>query len=152
MAEEKTFTIPLRREWLKVPRWRRTKRAVSEIRTFVIKHAKTKEAKIGKWLNLSLWAKGAKNPPGKVTVNISKEKDVALVELAELPAKAKRITQQMTKKETEAKKREDAKKLKEEQKQKEEDYKKKKEVETKAVEKAKQAKITKEQEIAMHKS
>ena len=68
MPEEKLFTIPLRREWLRVPRWRRSKRAVDAVRAFVTRFAKAKEVRIGKWLNLEIWGKGAKTPPGKVVV------------------------------------------------------------------------------------
>ena len=151
MAEEKLFTIPLRREWLRVPRWRRSKRAVDAVRAFTLRHAKVSEVKIGRWLNLEIWGKGAKNPPGKVSVKISKDKDIAKVELAKLPPKALREAEKLKSKEAKRKKLEAAKAAKEEKEKKEEEYKKKKEEEQKKIEEAKHAKITKEQEMSMHK-
>ncbi|MFH0869346.1 MAG: 50S ribosomal protein L31e [archaeon] len=151
MAEEKLFTIPLRREFVRVPKWRRTKRAVDAVRAFVIRYAKAKEVRIGRWLNLELWGKGAKNPPSKVYVKITKDKDVARVELAKLPPRAVREAELMKSKDVKKKKLEAARAAKEEKEKKEEDYKKKKEEEQKKLEGAKQAKVTREQEMSMHK-
>ena len=88
---ERTYTIPLRRGWQKVPRWRRAKRAVSEIQTYLKKHTKSKEVRIDKWINELVWGKGAKNPPSKITIKVSFDKDKAIAELTELPGKAKRL-------------------------------------------------------------
>ncbi len=151
MAEEKLFTIPLRREWIRVPRWRRTKRAVDAIRAFVTRFAKAKEVKIGRWLNLEMWGHGAKSPPSRVIVKITKDKDIAKVELAKLPPKAAREAEKLKSKEVKKKKLEASKAAKEEKEKKEEEYKKKKEEEQKNIESAKHAKITKEQEMSMHK-
>ena len=85
MAEERIYTIPLRREFRKAPIYRRTKRALKEVKEFLAKHMKAEEVKIGKYLNLELWKHGRKNPPAKIkiravreTVKI-KEKDVVVV-------------------------------------------------------------------------
>jgi len=149
MADEKLYTIPLRREWLKVPTWRRAKRAAGTVRTYLLKHTKTKDVKLGRWLNENLWAKGAKNPPSKVTVKVTKDKDIARAELAELPAYAKRVSEAAQK---EMKKKDDTKAKAVETRKKEDEYRKKKEEEKKAIEQAKQyqSKVTKSQEIAMH--
>lgn len=152
MAEEKVYTVPLRREWLKVPRWRRSKRAVTTLRNFLIRHTKAKDVKLGKWLNEAIWKSGGRSPPPRITVKITKDKDIARAELAELPPKAKRLRELKKVKAEAKKKREAAKKAKEEEKKKEEDYKKKKEEEKKKLEEAKaKAKMTKEQEMAMRK-
>jgi len=151
MAEEKLFTIPLRREWIRVPRWRRTKRAVDAVRAFVTRFAKAKEVKIGRWLNLEIWGNGAKSPPSRVVVKITKDKDIARVELAKLPPKAAREAEKLKSKEAKKKKLETTKAAKEEKEKKEEEYKKKKEEEQKNIESAKHAKVTKEQEMSMHK-
>ena len=151
MAEEKLFTIPLRREFIRVPKWRRSKRAVDAVRKFVLRYAKAKEVKIGRWLNLELWVKGAKNPPARVYVKITKDKDIARVELAKLPPRAAREAAVMKSKDAKKKKFEAARSAKEEKEKKEEEYKKKKEDEQKKLEAAKQAKVTKAQEISMHK-
>lgn len=151
MAEEKLFTIPLRREWLRVPRWRRSKRAVDAVRHFVTRFAKAKEVKIGKWLNLALWECGAKSPPPRVYVKITKDKDTARVELAKLPPKAAREAEKLKSKESKKKRLEILKAAKEEKEKKGEEYKRKKEEAQKKLEAAKQAKITKEQEMSMRK-
>lgn len=72
MAEERTYIIPLRKEWLKVARYRRSKKAVSAVRVFIKKHMKTDDVRIGKYLNLELWSRGTKHPPHKVNVKATK--------------------------------------------------------------------------------
>jgi len=89
-GETRTYTIPLRKEFLKAARWRRSKKAVNVVRSFVTKHTKTEEVKVGKWLNETIWKRGAKNPPSRVRVNVKKEENYVLVELSELPRKAKK--------------------------------------------------------------
>ena len=155
-GESRTYVIPLRKEWLKVPKWRRSKRAAAALRAFLLKHTKAKQVKIGRWANEALWVRSAKNPPAKITVTVKKEKDIARAELTTLPAKAKRMVVEAKKRAEERKKKETAKKKEEEEKKKkEEDHKKKKAEEKKELEKAKEkkarAKVTKAQEIAMHK-
>ncbi len=102
----RTYTIPLRKGFLKAPKWRRSKRAVSEVRNFLIKHTKTEDIKIGRWLNEEIWKHGGKNPPGKVKVEIKKEKDFVTAELVELSPRAKRLMEAEAKKEAEDKKAE----------------------------------------------
>lgn len=91
-ALERTYTIPLRREWLKAPKYKRAKRAVSAIRSFLCRHMKvekhtaTKNVKLGPQLNLELWKHGIKNPPPRVKVNVSKDdKGVVRAELFGAP-------------------------------------------------------------------
>ena len=83
MADEKLFTIPLRKEWLKVPMYKRSKRAVDTVRKFVIKHVKDENVKIGKHLNTKILERGRKNPPHKVQVKVVKDDDAMVVELAD---------------------------------------------------------------------
>lgn len=78
---ERTYNIPLRREWLKSPKYRRAKKAASAVREFLQKHMKTKDVKIGKNLNEELWKHGIKNPPSMVKVTVIKEGDVAKAEI-----------------------------------------------------------------------
>ena len=40
---ERTYIIPLRREWLKVPEYKRTNKAVKAIRQFIVRHMKIYE-------------------------------------------------------------------------------------------------------------
>ncbi len=75
MALERNYTIPLRREWSKTPRYRRAKKAASAVREFLKKHMKSESIKIGKHLNLELWKHGIKNPPHKIKITAVKEDD-----------------------------------------------------------------------------
>lgn len=81
-ALERTYNIPLRKEYLKVPRWKRTKRAVSALRKFLQRHLKSEQVKIGPYLNEALWQHGIKNPPHHVKVTALKdEKGIVRAEL-----------------------------------------------------------------------
>ena len=87
-GETRTYTVPLRREYLKTPKWRRAEKAITTLRTFVIRHSKSEEVRIGQWVNQAIWKRGAKNPPSRVRVDVKMEKDHVIVELSELPKKA----------------------------------------------------------------
>ena len=93
-GETRTYTIPLRKEFLKTARWRRAEKAVNTVRSFVVQHAKAEDVKVGRWLNEAIWKRGAKNPPSRVRVDVKKEDDYVLVELSELPRKAKKEEKQ----------------------------------------------------------
>lgn len=78
MATERTYIINLRREWLKVPRYKRSKKAVKGLREFLAKNMKQpdiSQVKIGSKLNEAVWARGMKNPPCKIKVTVIKEDD-----------------------------------------------------------------------------
>ncbi len=70
---ERTYTIPLRKEFRKVPNWRQTKKAVKAVREFLVKHMKSDQIKLGKSLNEKLWNHGIRNPPHKVKVTVRKD-------------------------------------------------------------------------------
>ena len=95
MAEAKsktkrTYVIPLRKEIQKVPNYKRTSKAVKAVRAFAMKHMKSENVKIGKYLNLELHSRGRKNPPHKVNVDMVKEEDVVKVELVGAPVEEKK--------------------------------------------------------------
>lgn len=83
MAEEieRIITIPLRATKM-APRSRRAKRAVKEVREFIMRHMKADEEKV--WLdtalNEKLWERGIQNPPSRITVKAVKFDD-GLVEV-----------------------------------------------------------------------
>ena len=86
MALERTYTIPLRREWLKVPRYKRAKKAVIAVNRFLRRHMKSDDVRLGKYLNEELWKHGIKNPPSKIRVNVLKDdKGVVRAELVGAP-------------------------------------------------------------------
>ncbi len=82
MAAERSYTIPLRKEFRNAPKYKRTKKAVTALRTFISKHMKADTVHVGQKLNLHMWAKGNRNPPCRVSVTTKKHEDVAYVELA----------------------------------------------------------------------
>jgi large subunit ribosomal protein L31e len=75
MATERTYIIPLRKEWLKNPKYKRAKKAIRAIQEFLAKHMKSDNVKIGNNLNLKIWEHGIKNPPHKIKVSVVKEDD-----------------------------------------------------------------------------
>jgi ribosomal protein L31E len=77
MTLERTYNVPLRKEWLKAPMYRRSKKAVTALTEFAAKNMKTsiENVKIGKQVNLLIWKNGIKNPPHHVKVNMVKEDD-----------------------------------------------------------------------------
>ena len=75
MAIERTYNVPLRREFLKSPRYRRAKKAVSALIRFIQRHMKSEEVYIGRRLNEKIWERGMKNPPHHVNIAVVKEDD-----------------------------------------------------------------------------
>ena len=73
MALERTYTIPLRKEWLKAPKYRRAKRAINAVKTFLARHMKSEDVRLGPALNEEVWKHGIKNPPGRIRVNVLKD-------------------------------------------------------------------------------
>ncbi|MCU0642281.1 MAG: 50S ribosomal protein L31e [archaeon] len=94
MAEKnlvREYVVPLRREFLKVPQYRRAGKAARALKIFIAKHMKVPERDVEKvkldvYLNNEIWARGIKNPPSKIKVRATKEGDIVKVELVELPA------------------------------------------------------------------
>jgi ribosomal protein L31E len=84
------YNIPLRKAGLKTQRHKRANKAVSTVRDFVIKNSKSSDVKIGKHLNLKLWANGIKNVPNRIKVDaIKDDKGTVTVELFGAPKEAK---------------------------------------------------------------
>ena len=82
MADEKMWTVPLRKELLKVSRYRRAKRAVSAVRDFAERQVKS-EVLIGQELNLKLHEHGRQNPPPKGKGKAYKFKEKGVVYFVE---------------------------------------------------------------------
>lgn len=78
---ERTYTIPLRKFYLKAPKYLRTNRAVRAVRDHLVRHMKSENIKLGEELNKLLWARGDSKPPHHVTVLAKKEDDVVYAEL-----------------------------------------------------------------------
>jgi large subunit ribosomal protein L31e len=93
-ANEREYIINLRRETLKVPRYKRTPKAIKAIKQFIAKHMRIPDrdlnkVKLDKYLNQEMWFRGIENPLRKVKVKVKRDGDNVLVELAELPDKIK---------------------------------------------------------------
>lgn len=91
---EREYVVPLRREWKKVARYKKTNRAVKAVKKFLVRHMKIRDRdlnkiKIDRYLNDFLWMNGIKNPPSKVSVKAYKDGEIVRVELLELPKKLK---------------------------------------------------------------
>ncbi len=85
---ERSYSIPLRREIMKSPKYRRAKKAVTSVKEFLQKHMKAETIKIGPQLNLKLWERGIQNPPTKIKVHATRENNVVKVELEGVEYKA----------------------------------------------------------------
>ncbi len=112
---EKEYIIPLRREWLKVPQYERTGRAIKAIKKFIAKHMKipdrdVKKVKLDVFFNNEIWFRGRKNPPSKIKLKAIKEKDIVRLDFVEIPEHVKFIKQKLEKRNKEADKKPEEKK------------------------------------------
>ena len=100
MAETKTATlereyvIPLRREWTKVPNYKRTAKSIKAIKEFIAKHMKVtnrdvNNVRIDSYLNNEIWFRGAGTPPARVRVKAIKEGDIVRVTFVQDPERVK---------------------------------------------------------------
>ncbi len=92
---EREYVVPLRKGFLKVPRYKRAKKAIKTLREFLVKHMKVEERdlrkiKIDRYLNEEIWFRGIKKPSIKIKVKAKKmSSGIVLVELAEVPQAVK---------------------------------------------------------------
>lgn len=105
---EKEFVIPLRNKVDRVPRYKRTNKAIKTIKEFLVKHMKIydrdlKKVKIDKYLNEYMWGRGIRNPPLKIKVKATKEGDIVTAELAEVPTNLKFKKEKLERREQKAK-------------------------------------------------
>ena len=70
---ERTYNVPLRKEYMKAPRWNRTKKAVTALRQFLAKHMKSENVLLSKELNEKMWKHGIQNPPHHIKVKAVKD-------------------------------------------------------------------------------
>lgn len=137
---EREYNVPLRKEWLKIPRYKRSKKATSALKEFLAKHMKvedrdTRKVKIGKFLNEFIWKHGIKNPPHHVKV-ITKKNDKGIT-FAELEDKFDITFSNIEEKEEKTTKKTEKKEDKKENTVKEEKEEKAKKIEKEELELAK---------------
>jgi large subunit ribosomal protein L31e len=148
IANEREYIIPLRREILKVPKHKRTPKAVKAIKQFLAKHMRIPDRDVSKikldyYLNEELWHRGIKNPPTKIKVHVKRDGEFIRVSLVDLHEKINfRIANiEKKKKATEkTKKKEEKKPEKKDEEKKTEQEKKESSSEVKAAQAKSQAK------------
>ena len=108
--DERVYTIPLRREWIKYPRGRRVNRSVNVVRSFIRKHTKAEDVKLSVGINEYLWMSGIQKPPGKVKVTVRLEEGKAFARLPEeKPPEPEKKTKKVKEKSPEAPEKKDEK-------------------------------------------
>ena len=125
MAEEKVFTINLKKEFSKNSRWKKSNRASREVRRFLERHMKSDQVKIGSSINEAIWARGDQKPPSKLKIKAVKDDDEVVraelfgVEFPEEIEESKSENKEEKKKEKDKEKKENEKSKKEEKPKKE---------------------------------
>jgi len=88
---EREYIVPLRKEWLKVPEYKRANKATKALKQFIAKHMKVydrdlKKIKIDQILNNEIRFRGMRKPPAKIKVKAIKlDTGIVRVELVNLP-------------------------------------------------------------------
>ena len=88
---EREYTVPLRKGWLKVPKYKRASKAVKTLKQFLARHMKLydndlRKIKIDMILNNEIRFRGMKKPPGKIKIKAKKfDNNIVRVELVNLP-------------------------------------------------------------------
>ena len=85
VLKEQIYVIPLRAV-KRAPRWKRSETAMTDIRSFLMKHMKceSKEVKLDPSINLRIWERGSEKPPSRVRVRAMKMEDgIVQAELVE---------------------------------------------------------------------
>lgn len=96
---ERTYIVPLRKEWLKAPKYRRAKKATTALREFIAKHMKAEVVRILPDLNVAVWSRGMKNPPHKIKINVIKDdKGIVVAQLFGKPFEQPKVEEKPTKK------------------------------------------------------
>ena len=72
---ERVYNVPLRKEWLKAPKYKRAKKAVKALREFLARHMRSENVLIGRKANLKIWERGMESPPHHIQVKVLKDSD-----------------------------------------------------------------------------
>ncbi len=92
---EREYIVPLRKGWLKVPKYKRANKAVKTLKEFIARHMKVydrdlRKIKIEQILNNEIRFRGMYKPPAKIKIKAKKYDDnIVRVELVEIPAHVK---------------------------------------------------------------
>jgi len=81
--KEQVYVIPLGTV-RRVPRWRRSAKAMKDIREFLGHHMKSEDVKLHSSINEKVWSRGSQKPPARIRVRAMKLEDGQVqAELAE---------------------------------------------------------------------
>jgi large subunit ribosomal protein L31e len=81
--QEQIYIIPLTKT-KRVPKWQRSKRAVLEIKEYLMQHMKSEDIKLDQSINERVWERGCEKPPSRVRIRAMKFEDGQVqAELAE---------------------------------------------------------------------
>lgn len=72
---ERTYNVPLRKEFQKAPSYKRAKKAVKALTEFLQRHMKSDKVRLSRQLNMKVWERGIKRPPHHVSVRAVKYDD-----------------------------------------------------------------------------
>ena len=88
---EREYVVPLRKEWLKVPRYKRAKKALRALKEFMVQHMQIydrdiRKIKVDVYLNNEIKFRGNKKPLHKIKVKAIKyDNGIVEVKLVNLP-------------------------------------------------------------------
>ena len=84
--DERIYTINIRKAISKAPRWEKSKRGIAVVKSFLKRHMKGDEVKIGKSITEEIWKKGNQNPPKSIRIHaiLTEDEDKGKVVKAEL--------------------------------------------------------------------
>ena len=89
-AEERIYNVPLRRECMKVPRYKRARKGVVALKEFIARHMKVpnhdvSKVKVDTYLNNEMWFRGSSNSPSHVKVKAVRNGELVHVGFVEIP-------------------------------------------------------------------
>ncbi len=132
----RVYNVPLRKEFLKVPLYKRTPKAMKALKQFLRKHMKSEDIRLSKDINDKMWEKGIRSPPHHIKVEVTKDdKGIVKAELFGVKKKSDKKT-----------KKKDKKKIKQDKKQAKKEIKETKKVEDKKQEESKKTTETNKEE------
>lgn len=91
---ERTYIIPLRKACMRVPSYKRARKAVVTVKEFIARHMRVADrdsdkVKLDVYLNNEMWFRGAYNAPSKVKVKAIKDGEIVRVTFVDIPGHVK---------------------------------------------------------------
>jgi len=114
---EREYIVPLRKEWRKVPEYKRANKAVKALKEFIAQHMQVydrdlRKIKVDILLNNEMRYRGMRKPPARIKVKALKNDDgTVTVKLVDYPKHIEFQLAREAKKEAEKSKKEDSKKM-----------------------------------------